>query len=154
MVIANCYLTVFVWFSALFLVDNHHEVYLWQGWWPQDTGNTGSARIRWDADRKCAMETVLQYCQGTLAKDLYVSAICMGTGLFLVDLSLHCFSVLKINKQIKMRRSHRKRTWSTQVWSLSPSPTCSPAGNIERTSLRSQRGCVEKGQSSRLYTML
>lgn len=30
-----------------------------------------------------------------------------------------------------------------QVWSLSPSPTCSPAGNIERTSLRSQRGCVE-----------
>uniref|UniRef100_H2V5Y0 Supervillin a n=1 Tax=Takifugu rubripes TaxID=31033 RepID=H2V5Y0_TAKRU len=48
---------------ALFLVDNHHEVYLWQGWWPQDTGNTGSARIRWDVDRKCAMETVLQYCQ-------------------------------------------------------------------------------------------
>uniref|UniRef100_A0AAR2J8H9 HP domain-containing protein n=1 Tax=Pygocentrus nattereri TaxID=42514 RepID=A0AAR2J8H9_PYGNA len=49
---------------ALFLVDNHHEVYLWQGWWPQDSENTGSARIRWDSDRKCAMETVLQYCQG------------------------------------------------------------------------------------------
>ncbi|KAI1891389.1 hypothetical protein AGOR_G00143320 [Albula goreensis] len=48
---------------ALFLVDNHHEVYLWQGWWPQDSESTGSARIRWDADRKCAMETVLQYCQ-------------------------------------------------------------------------------------------
>uniref|UniRef100_W5MKA4 Supervillin a n=1 Tax=Lepisosteus oculatus TaxID=7918 RepID=W5MKA4_LEPOC len=48
---------------ALFLVDNHHEVYLWQGWWPQDSENTGSARIRWDADRKCAMETVLQYCR-------------------------------------------------------------------------------------------
>ncbi|XP_055085926.1 supervillin a isoform X8 [Periophthalmus magnuspinnatus] len=48
---------------ALFLVDNHHEVYLWQGWWPQDT-ETGSARIRWDTDRKCAMETVLHYCQG------------------------------------------------------------------------------------------
>uniref|UniRef100_A0A8C1SWP6 Supervillin n=1 Tax=Cyprinus carpio TaxID=7962 RepID=A0A8C1SWP6_CYPCA len=46
---------------ALFLVDNYHEVYLWQGWWPQDTESTGSARIRWDADRKCAMETVLQY---------------------------------------------------------------------------------------------
>uniref|UniRef100_A0A8C1MS66 Supervillin n=1 Tax=Cyprinus carpio TaxID=7962 RepID=A0A8C1MS66_CYPCA len=42
---------------ALFLVDNYHEVYLWQGWWPQDTESTGSARIRWDADRKCAMET-------------------------------------------------------------------------------------------------
>nr|XP_020480346.1 LOW QUALITY PROTEIN: supervillin-like [Monopterus albus] len=48
---------------ALFLVDNFHEVYLWQGWWPQDSENTGSARIRWDADRKCAMETVLQYCK-------------------------------------------------------------------------------------------
>ncbi|XP_036372886.1 supervillin a isoform X2 [Megalops cyprinoides] len=48
---------------ALFLVDNHHEVYLWQGWWPQDSESTGSARIRWDADRKCAMETVLQYCK-------------------------------------------------------------------------------------------
>ncbi|KAM9839521.1 supervillin a [Aulostomus maculatus] len=47
---------------ALFLVDNHHEVYLWQGWWPQDSESTGSARIRWDSDRKCAMETVLQYC--------------------------------------------------------------------------------------------
>uniref|UniRef100_A0A8C9T380 Supervillin n=1 Tax=Scleropages formosus TaxID=113540 RepID=A0A8C9T380_SCLFO len=48
---------------ALFLVDNHHEVYLWQGWWPQDAQGTGSARIRWDADRKCAMETVLQFCR-------------------------------------------------------------------------------------------
>uniref|UniRef100_A0A672STN6 Supervillin n=1 Tax=Sinocyclocheilus grahami TaxID=75366 RepID=A0A672STN6_SINGR len=44
---------------ALFLVDNYHEVYLWQGWWPQDTESTGSARIRWDADRKCAMETLV-----------------------------------------------------------------------------------------------
>ncbi|KAI5615300.1 supervillin, partial [Silurus asotus] len=48
---------------ALFLVDNYHEVYLWQGWWPQDTETPGSARIRWDADRKCAMETVLRYCR-------------------------------------------------------------------------------------------
>ncbi|XP_043922618.1 supervillin isoform X2 [Protopterus annectens] len=48
---------------ALFLVDNHHEVYLWQGWWPTDNEMTGSARIRWDTDRKCSMETVLQYCK-------------------------------------------------------------------------------------------
>ncbi|XP_061695454.1 supervillin-like isoform X2 [Syngnathoides biaculeatus] len=48
---------------ALFLVDNFHEVYLWQGWWPQDSESTGSAHIRWDVDRKCAMETVLQYCK-------------------------------------------------------------------------------------------
>ncbi|XP_052388915.1 supervillin-like isoform X2 [Carassius gibelio] len=48
---------------ALFLVDNYHEAYLWQGWWPQDTESTGSALIRWNSDRKCAMETVLQYCR-------------------------------------------------------------------------------------------
>ncbi|XP_077347185.1 supervillin isoform X9 [Lithobates pipiens] len=53
---------------ALFLVDNHHEVYLWQGWWPVENIITGSARIRWDADRKSAMETVLQYCKGKNSK--------------------------------------------------------------------------------------
>ncbi|KAM5157109.1 supervillin [Mantella aurantiaca] len=53
---------------ALFLVDNHHEVYLWQGWWPDENIITGSARIRWDTDRKSAMETVLQYCKGKNSK--------------------------------------------------------------------------------------
>ncbi|XP_040290176.1 supervillin isoform X1 [Bufo bufo] len=53
---------------ALFLVDNHHEVYLWQGWWPTEDDIPGSARIRWDADRKSAMETVLQYCKGKNSK--------------------------------------------------------------------------------------
>ncbi|XP_058525645.1 supervillin isoform X10 [Ochotona princeps] len=53
---------------ALFLVDNHHEVYLWQGWWPIENKITGSARIRWASDRKNAMETVLQYCRGKNAK--------------------------------------------------------------------------------------
>ncbi|KAM8967520.1 supervillin [Pelodytes ibericus] len=53
---------------ALFLVDNHHEVYLWQGWWPSENIITGSARIRWDTDRKSALETVLQYCKGKNAK--------------------------------------------------------------------------------------
>ncbi|XP_064258656.1 supervillin isoform X4 [Passer domesticus] len=53
---------------ALFLVDNHHEVYLWQGWWPVENKITGSARIRWATDRKCAMETVLRYCKGKNVK--------------------------------------------------------------------------------------
>lgn len=55
-------------FAALFLVDNHHEVYLWQGWWPIENKITGSARIRWASDRKSAMETVLQYCRGEAAE--------------------------------------------------------------------------------------
>ncbi|MED6272461.1 hypothetical protein CHARACLAT_030653 [Characodon lateralis] len=49
---------------ALFLLDNRMEVYLWQGWQPEDTQCTGSAKMRWDSERKCAMETVLQYCKG------------------------------------------------------------------------------------------
>ncbi|XP_058040285.1 supervillin isoform X5 [Ahaetulla prasina] len=53
---------------VLFLVDNHHEVYLWQGWWPVENKIAGSARIRWASDRKCAMETVLQYCKGKNVK--------------------------------------------------------------------------------------
>uniref|UniRef100_A0AAY3ZWS0 HP domain-containing protein n=1 Tax=Denticeps clupeoides TaxID=299321 RepID=A0AAY3ZWS0_9TELE len=48
---------------ALFLLDNKLEVYLWQGAQPEDTECTGSAKIRWDMERKCAMETVLQYCR-------------------------------------------------------------------------------------------
>ncbi|KAF6133174.1 supervillin [Phyllostomus discolor] len=55
---------------ALFLVDNHHEVYLWQGWWPIENKITGSARIRWASDRKSAMETVLQYCRGEASAGL------------------------------------------------------------------------------------
>ncbi|XP_078079915.1 supervillin isoform X3 [Mustelus asterias] len=47
---------------ALFLVDNQLEVYLWQGGWPSDSECTGSAKLRWDMERKCAMETTLQYC--------------------------------------------------------------------------------------------
>uniref|UniRef100_A0A3Q3KBB3 HP domain-containing protein n=1 Tax=Monopterus albus TaxID=43700 RepID=A0A3Q3KBB3_MONAL len=48
---------------ALFLLDNRMEVYLWQGWQPEDTQCTGSAKMRWDMERKCAMETVLRYCK-------------------------------------------------------------------------------------------
>lgn len=45
------------------------EVYLWQGWQPEDTECTGSAKIRWNNERKCAMETVLQYCKGGSLKN-------------------------------------------------------------------------------------
>ncbi|KAL6095019.1 uncharacterized protein ACO6RY_16302 [Pungitius sinensis] len=48
---------------ALFLLDNRMEVYLWQGWQPDDTQCTGSAKMRWNSERKCAMETVLHYCK-------------------------------------------------------------------------------------------
>lgn len=58
--------------SALFVIDNHYEVYLWQGWWPEEKSSeetpkvTGSAQIKWNLERKCAMETVLAYCKGKI----------------------------------------------------------------------------------------
>ncbi|XP_061665830.1 supervillin isoform X2 [Syngnathoides biaculeatus] len=48
---------------ALFLLDNRMEVYLWQGWQPGEEQCTGSAKMRWDNERKCAMETALLYCK-------------------------------------------------------------------------------------------
>lgn len=73
--------------TALFLVDNHHEVYLWQGWWSLDSENTGSARIRWDLDRKCAMETVLQYSQGNTQRySLQVVKVSAGKTCFCIVL--------------------------------------------------------------------
>lgn len=52
---------------ALFLLDYDYEVYLWQGWWPEatddnDNMSTGSAHLRWNVERRLAMETVIQYC--------------------------------------------------------------------------------------------
>ncbi|XP_027016917.2 supervillin isoform X5 [Tachysurus fulvidraco] len=43
---------------ALFLLDNSLEVYLWQS-----SSTQSSQRPHWDMERKCAMETVLQYCR-------------------------------------------------------------------------------------------
>ncbi|XP_036445252.1 supervillin isoform X3 [Colossoma macropomum] len=43
---------------ALFLLDNSMEVYLWQSSTVPD-----SQRPHWDTERKCAMETALQYCR-------------------------------------------------------------------------------------------
>uniref|UniRef100_A0A8C9SNL7 Supervillin c n=1 Tax=Scleropages formosus TaxID=113540 RepID=A0A8C9SNL7_SCLFO len=48
---------------ALFLLDNRMEVYLWRGPQPGDTGGAGSARTRWDAERRRAMEMTLRYCK-------------------------------------------------------------------------------------------
>ncbi|CAH1789919.1 unnamed protein product, partial [Owenia fusiformis] len=53
---------------ALFLVESDDCVYVWQGWWPEDGEGeenikTGSAIARFNIDRKCAMETTLNYCK-------------------------------------------------------------------------------------------
>ena len=49
------------------MLDNEDEVFLWQGWWPnvttEENNLTGSRGLRWSSERRCAMETVLQFCQ-------------------------------------------------------------------------------------------
>ncbi len=49
------------------MLDNGEEIWLWQGWWPDlgDSENTitGSSKLRWAAERRCAFETVLDYCR-------------------------------------------------------------------------------------------
>lgn len=56
---------------ALFLFDNHHELWLWQGWWPEldndsdsdgdRSDQTGSGAVRWQVERRAAMQTTLDY---------------------------------------------------------------------------------------------
>nr|CAH7767160.1 unnamed protein product [Callosobruchus chinensis] len=56
---------------ALFLIDNHHELWLWQGWWPEKdseleeeedvSDQTGSGAIRWQAERRAAMQVAQKY---------------------------------------------------------------------------------------------
>lgn len=54
---------------GLFLVDAGYTVYLWQGWLEQELDlseniTTGSRQHRFDVDRRCAMQTCLDYCRG------------------------------------------------------------------------------------------
>lgn len=61
---------------ALFLLDNHHEIYIWQGWLPkddQDSENlaTGSAKLRLDVNRRLVMEIALQYCKGEFLASIF-----------------------------------------------------------------------------------
>lgn len=63
------YLKYKKYFTALFLLDNQYEIYIWQGWLPKDDTEsenlaTGSAKLRLDVNRKLVMEIALQYCQG------------------------------------------------------------------------------------------
>ncbi|XP_026466874.1 supervillin-like isoform X2 [Ctenocephalides felis] len=59
---------------AIFLLDNESSLWLWQGWWPpgqdmdDDTDSallgsdqTGSGAVRWQAERRAAMQTAVDY---------------------------------------------------------------------------------------------
>ncbi|XP_050688505.1 supervillin-like isoform X3 [Eriocheir sinensis] len=54
---------------ALFMVDSGHRVWVWQGWWPDESSEgdefsaTGSAVLRFNFARRAALQTALNYCQ-------------------------------------------------------------------------------------------
>lgn len=60
---------------AVFFLDNRHEVYVWQGWWPQKESDAGSCtpnsseKVRWNTTRRLAMETALHYSQEMSSSD-------------------------------------------------------------------------------------
>ncbi|KAF5297869.1 hypothetical protein FQR65_LT09894 [Abscondita terminalis] len=91
----NQYITPYPWLQsdlyaasqpALFLLDNKHEVWLWQGWWPELENDfvlgdqTGSGAIRWQEERKVAMQTVVAYCN-RLSATKHVPAYLVWGGL-------------------------------------------------------------------------
>lgn len=50
--------------AALFLLDNRLEVYLWQRGPSEHMENLAPAQSCWLNERRCAMQTALQYCRG------------------------------------------------------------------------------------------
>jgi len=53
---------------ALFIIDGGHRVWVWQGYWPDESSPeevaiTGSAALRFNFARRAALETALTYCQ-------------------------------------------------------------------------------------------
>ena len=62
-------------FAGLFIVDGYYDVYVWEGWMPEDDDDvrTGSGRQRWDRDRRLAMETALSYAKGLLLRSVIVN---------------------------------------------------------------------------------
>ncbi|XP_060534945.1 supervillin-like isoform X2 [Cylas formicarius] len=73
---------------VLFLFDNGHELWLWQGWWPETeeeadlaADQTGSGRVRWQAERRAAMQTAVAYWKKTRDDDRPVVAYLVWAGL-------------------------------------------------------------------------
>jgi len=66
---------------ALFLIDTGNVLYLWQGWWPaheEEAGKqasvTGSAHVKWNTDRKLAMQTAKGYAEAA-SRDFSKAAV-------------------------------------------------------------------------------
>lgn len=68
-------------------MDNQHELWLWQGWWPEKedevdlSDQTGSGAVRWQAERKAAMQTAVNYWKATHDENESVIAYLVWAGL-------------------------------------------------------------------------
>lgn len=62
---------------AIFLIDNGDKLWLWQGWWPQEeptsdadspTIENRANEVRWQLERRTAMETAVDYWKAKIKK--------------------------------------------------------------------------------------
>lgn len=72
---------------ALFLLDNGCELWLWQGWWPEReeddadlSDQTGSGAVRWQLERKAAMQTAIGYWTEKNKEDEEIPAYLVWAG--------------------------------------------------------------------------
>lgn len=70
------------------MIDNKTELWIWQGWWPEeDVENnpieqkTGSGIVRWQSERKAAMQTAINYWKSLHEGDEHVPAYLVWAGL-------------------------------------------------------------------------
>jgi len=69
--------------TALFLLDTGAELWLWQGWWSAEEGEDalGSGAVRWQAERRAAMQTALDYWTVRHGADVPYKAYLVWAGL-------------------------------------------------------------------------
>ncbi|XP_019766886.2 uncharacterized protein LOC109542202 isoform X2 [Dendroctonus ponderosae] len=92
---------------GLLLFDNHHELWLWQGWWPENdedselnTDQTGSGAIRWQAERRAAMQTAINYWRKIHGDDSEVVAHAVWAGLEPLEFT-QLFPTWKVRPDVK-----------------------------------------------------
>lgn len=58
---------------SLFLIDNHYELFIWQGWFDKSQSESDmtndSSKIRYTISRKCAYETAINYWQAKYSNE-------------------------------------------------------------------------------------
>jgi supervillin len=95
---------------AIFLFDNNNEIYVWQGWFESSVADKtptlendavdGTARIRFNVNRKCALQTAINYwkCKHKNGDDKAFRGFLVYAGLDPVEFT----NLFQLSKQINI----------------------------------------------------